>query len=89
MYAVITVGLPRLALDLSLPPELFLWPSSVYGLATGSTLLLAGSIADVVGPRVVDLAGCFCLAFFFLASGFAQTGPQLVTFRAVRRLLYA
>lgn len=52
----ITVGLPRIASDLRLPEELFFWPSSVYGLAIASTLLLAGSVADILGTRAVDLS---------------------------------
>jgi MFS family permease len=80
---LLTVGLPSIAADLGLPAELLLWPASVYGLATGSTLLLAGSVADIIGVRSVDLAGCFALGAFLLGSGFARTGEQLVAFRAV------
>lgn len=79
---LIVVGLPRIALDLNLPQKLYLWPSSVYGLTAGSTLLLAGAIADVVGARAVDLVGCGLLGIFTLACGFSRTGIQLVLFRA-------
>lgn len=79
---LIVVGLPRIASDLDLPQKLYLWPSSVYGLTAGSTLLLAGAIADVVGARAVDLVGCALLGIFTLACGFSQTGIQLVLFRA-------
>ncbi|RBA12918.1 hypothetical protein FPRO05_13972 [Fusarium proliferatum] len=48
------IGLPRLKEDLDLHPSLAFWPLSVYGLATASTLLLAGAIADVAGPRIVS-----------------------------------
>lgn len=33
--------------------------SQLYRLTSGSCLLLSGSIADVVGPRPVNLIGCF------------------------------
>jgi len=81
---LITVGLPRIAADVGLPPELYLWPASVYGLATGSALLLAGAVADVLGPRGVDLAGCAGIALFILGAGLARTGPQLVGCRAAQ-----
>ena len=79
---IITVGLPTIAKSIALTRSLYLWPSSVYGLTSGATLLLAGSIADLIGPRNVDLAGCVIVTAFSFACGFAQTGIQLVMFRA-------
>ncbi|KAK5049843.1 hypothetical protein LTR84_003961 [Exophiala bonariae] len=81
---IITVGLPTIARALSLPRSLYLWPSSVYGLTSGATLLLAGSIADLIGARRVELFGCVLLSAFTLACGFSQTGIQLVVFRALQ-----
>jgi MFS family permease len=81
---IITVGLPTIARSISLPRSLYLWPASVYGLTTGATLLLAGSIADLIGARHVDLFGCLLLSVFTLACGFARTGIQLVIFRALQ-----
>jgi MFS family permease len=79
---LIVVGLPRIAADLHLEGQLYLWPTSVFGLTTGCSLLLAGAIADVVGARSVDLVGCILLGVSTLACGFSQTGIQLVMFRA-------
>jgi MFS family permease len=79
---LMVVGLPRIAADLHLEERLYLWPSSVYGLTVGSTLLLAGAVADVVGARLVDLVGCTLLGIFTLACGLSRTGIQLVLFRA-------
>lgn len=56
---LVIVGLPTITKDLQLPPSLSFWPSSVNSLATASTLLLAGSLADTVGPRWVELVGSF------------------------------
>ncbi|KAG6354960.1 hypothetical protein INS49_004041 [Diaporthe citri] len=80
----ITVGLPRIAADLSLPEELFFWPASVYGLAIASTLLLAGSVADILGTRAVDLSGCFALAASILGSGFVRTGVEFIVLRVIQ-----
>ena len=79
---IITVGLPTIAHSVSLPRQLYLWPSSVYGLTSGAGLLLAGSIADLVGARLVEVLGCTLLGVFTLSCGFAQTGVQLVVLRA-------
>jgi MFS family permease len=76
------VGLPTIAGALSLPRELYVWPISVYGLTSGATLLLAGSIADFIGARIVDVVGCIVLSAFTLACGLSNTGIQLVIFRA-------
>lgn len=86
---VITVGLPVIARSVSLERSLYLWPSSVYGLTSGAALLIAGSIADIVGARSVELVGITLLGIFSLACGFAQTGAQLVAFRALQGVALA
>jgi len=86
---VITIGLPEIARSLSLDRSLYLWPSSVYGLSSGACLLLAGSIADIVGARPVELLGIALIGVFTLACGFAATGEQLVAFRALQGVALA
>lgn len=86
---IITVGLPDIARSLSLDRSLYLWPSSVYGLTAGSTLLIAGSIADIVGARPVELLGITLMGAFALACGFASNGEQLVVFRALQGVALA
>lgn len=86
---VITVGLPIIARSISLQRSLYLWPSSVYGLTSGAALLIAGSIADIIGARSVELVGILLLGLFTLLCGFAQTGTQLVVFRALQGIALA
>jgi MFS family permease len=81
--AVITVGLPTIASSILLPRSLYLWPSSVYSLTSGATLLLAGSVADLLGARQIEIIACILWSVFALACGFANTGIQLVLFRAL------
>lgn len=81
---LVTVGLPTITKDLALPPALAFWPASVSGLATASTLLLAGSIADTVGPRPVELVGSFASGALMIASGAARKGEELVALRALQ-----
>ncbi|PQE28275.1 integral membrane protein [Rutstroemia sp. NJR-2017a BBW] len=80
---ILTVALPRLSQDLSLPSNLLLWPASVYALTAGCTLLVFGTVADVVGAKKVWLTGSCLYTMFTLACGLAQTGDQLIAFRAV------
>lgn len=86
---VITVGLPMIARDVQLPRSLYLWPSSVPGLTSGSMLLIAGAIADIVGVRGFEIVGITFLGAFTLACGFAATGIQLVVFRALQGIATA
>ncbi|KZM26185.1 uncharacterized protein EKO05_0000435 [Ascochyta rabiei] len=86
---VITIGLPEIARSLSLDRSLYLWPSSVYGLTSGACLLIAGSIADIVGARPVELLGITLIGAFTLACGFSTTGEQLVVFRALQGVALA
>lgn len=81
---IITVCLPTIARSVDLQRQLYLWPISVYGLTSGSVLLLAGSVADLIGARAVELTGASILGLFTLATGLAQTGEQLVAFRAIQ-----
>ena len=81
---LVTVCLPVITKDLHLPPSLAFWPASVGSLTTASTLLLAGSVADVLGPRWVDLVGCLGMAAFMIGAGFSQTGTELVVMRAMQ-----
>lgn len=57
-------------------------PISIYALTCGCTLLLLGSVADVVGSRPMYLTGCILQSGFTLACGLAQTSTQLIIFRA-------
>ena len=60
-----------------------------FSLTSGSCLLFAGSVADVVGSRPIYLAGCFFLACFSLACGLARTDIELIMFRAMQGIALA
>ncbi|PKX91192.1 putative MFS transporter [Aspergillus novofumigatus IBT 16806] len=81
---LVIVGLPTITKDLQLPPSLSFWPSSVNSLATASTLLFAGSLADTVGPRWVELVGSFASGALMIGQGLARTGQELVVLRALQ-----
>ncbi|PVH87813.1 MFS general substrate transporter [Cadophora sp. DSE1049] len=79
---IIIVALPTMARDLGISESLLLWPASVSPLACGCTLLIAGSISDVVGGKKVYLVGESVLIATTIASGVCKTGTELILFRA-------
>jgi len=81
---IIVVGLPAITSTLKLEGALLLWPTSVFYLTAGSCLMLAGSIADVVGTRPMILAANILLVASALACGVAQTGNELIAFRGLQ-----
>ncbi|KAL6887116.1 major facilitator superfamily domain-containing protein [Trichoderma evansii] len=81
---VVVVGLPAMAASLHIDEGLLVWPTSVFYLTAGSCLLLAGSIADVVGTKTMSLVGAFTAAITAMACGLAQSSGQLIAFRALQ-----
>ncbi|UKZ68813.1 uncharacterized protein TrAtP1_009832 [Trichoderma atroviride] len=81
---VVVVGLPAIAASLHIDEGLLVWPTSVFYLTAGSCLLLAGSIADVVGTKTMSLVGAFTAAVSAMACGLARSSGQLIAFRALQ-----
>jgi MFS family permease len=86
---LIVIGLLQLTSDLNIPQSLAFWPSSVQGLATASALLLSGAVADVLGPRSVNLSGCILNGVLMLSCGFIKSVQQLVAMRALQGVAIA
>lgn len=80
---LITIAIPTMTKDLAIDPVLVYWPVLVYTLVSGSLLLLAGSIADVLGSKVVNTTGTLGLGIFVLITGFAKNGSELIALRAL------
>lgn len=51
-------------------------------LTSGCCLIIAGSIADVVGNRIISIIGCFFVGCFIVACGVSRTGIELIMFRS-------
>ncbi|KFZ15952.1 hypothetical protein V502_05311 [Pseudogymnoascus sp. VKM F-4520 (FW-2644)] len=79
-----TIALPAMAKDMNLTAQFLLWPQSMYSLTNGCFLFLAGSIADHIGNRNMNIFGCFFAGSFVLAAGLSQTGIQLTAFRGLQ-----
>ncbi|TKW56375.1 putative MFS-type transporter [Colletotrichum tanaceti] len=74
----LVVALPKMAKDLAIPSGLLLC------LTGGCSLLIVGTVADVVGSRIIFLAGCLLLVGSVLGSGLSNTPTQLIAFRGVQ-----
>ena len=81
---IIVVGLPAITSTLKLEGALLLWPTTVFNLTAGSCLMLAGSVADVVGTKPMILAANILLVASALACGLARTGNELIAFRGLQ-----
>jgi MFS family permease len=86
LAGILVVSLPTMSRDLGLKNALLLWPASVSALACGCTLLISGSIADVVGGRKMYLIGVFFLTLTTIACGVCRSGLELILFRAAQGL---
>ncbi|KAK4942309.1 hypothetical protein LTR10_017916 [Elasticomyces elasticus] len=89
LTGMVTVMLPKMAKDLDISDAVLLWPTSIYALTCGCSLILAGAVADVVGSRVMYLLGCFLQSVFTLACGLAQDSLQLILFRGLAGIAIA
>ncbi|SPJ78339.1 uncharacterized protein FTOL_06728 [Fusarium torulosum] len=85
----IVIGLLRLTADLNIPQSPAFWPLSVQGLSTASTLLVLGAIANVMGPRPLDLAGCVANGLLMLSCGFIKNAQELIIIRALQGIMVA
>jgi EmrB/QacA subfamily drug resistance transporter len=84
--AIVNVALPSIKIDLGFSQENLQWVISAYALVFGGFLLLGGRAADLLGRRLVFLAG---VAVFTLASflaGMAWSEASLIGARAFQGL---
>lgn len=78
--------LPTVTSELQIPDSAQIWPSSVFSLVAGASLLPLGRAADIYGGYIVFTAG---LAWFFvwtLVVGFSQNYLMLIICRALQGL---
>lgn len=80
---ILIIALPAVQKTLNIEEALLVWPTSSYYLVAGSCLLLTGAIADVVGPKRLNLSGAFLSAVFALACGLSQSAVELIAFRSI------
>jgi EmrB/QacA subfamily drug resistance transporter len=84
--AIVNVALPTIQDDLDFAEKNLQWVITAYGLTYGGFLLLGGRAADLLGRRIVFMAG---LALFGLASlvcGLSTSSGMLIAARGVQGL---
>jgi EmrB/QacA subfamily drug resistance transporter len=83
---VVNVALPSIGRTLGFAAADLQWVVTAYVLMTGGLLLLGGRVADLLGSRIVFLAGLIVFTGASLASGLAPTPGALIASRAVQGL---
>jgi MFS family permease len=86
---IVVIGLPAISKALHIKSGLLLWPTSVFYLTAGSCLMLAGSIADVIGCRVTIMAANVLLVATAIGCGLSKTGGAFIAFRALQGVVNA
>ena len=84
--SVVNTALPSIGRSLGLDGSQLQWLVTAYLMMSGGGLLLGGRIADLLSKRTVFLTGLGLFTVASLLSGFADTGGQLVTTRAIQGL---
>ncbi|KAA1422072.1 MFS transporter [Nocardioides humilatus] len=82
--AVMNVGLPHIATDLSFGPASLSWVLNGYALTFGGLLLLGGRLGDVLGRLTVFWIGLAIFTVFSLLGGLATEPWMLITARALQ-----
>ena len=84
--AIVNVALPSIQRELELSRDTLQWIVTAYSLAFGGFLLLGGRAADLLGRRRVFMFGMVLFTGGSLACGLADSGGQLIAFRALQGL---
>ena len=84
--AIVNVALPSIQADLGFSQENLQWVISAYALVFGGFLLLGGRLADIIGRRVVFMAGLVIFSVGSLLCGLAWSEASLIGARALQGL---
>jgi EmrB/QacA subfamily drug resistance transporter len=84
--AIVNVALPSIQADLGFSQSTLQWVVSAYALVFGGTLLLGGRLADLLGRRLIFMAGVALFTAASLACGLAWSEASLIGFRAIQGL---
>jgi EmrB/QacA subfamily drug resistance transporter len=82
--AIVNVALPSIKADLGFSQEDLQWVITGYAICFGGLLLLGGRLADLVGRRLVFMAGISVFTLFSLLDGLAWSEASLITFRCAQ-----
>ncbi len=83
---IANIALPFIGNDLSIEQANLQWIVTGYALTFGGFLLLGGRLADLMGRRLIFMAGVLLFAVASLVGGFAQNEAMLLGARAFQGL---
>jgi EmrB/QacA subfamily drug resistance transporter len=84
--AIVNVALPSIQEDLGFSQENLQWVISAYALIFGGFLLLGGRLADILGRRIVFMAGLVVFSLGSLLCGLAWSEESLIFARGMQGL---
>jgi EmrB/QacA subfamily drug resistance transporter len=84
--AIVNVALPSIKADLHFSQENLQWVITGYSICFGGVLLLGGRLADLLGRRLIFMAGILLFTTFSLLDGLAWNEASLITFRCLQGL---
>jgi EmrB/QacA subfamily drug resistance transporter len=84
--SIMNIALPSISQDLGVSTEDLSWIINGYVLTFGGFLLLGGRLADLLGRRLVFVAGLVLFAAASLAGGLSTSETGLIAARAVQGL---
>src|SRR4051794_23285585 len=84
--AIVNVALPSIGSDLHFAQRNLQWVITAYSLTYGGFLLLGGRAADLLGRRVVFMAGLALFGCASLVCGLASSSAMLIVARGVQGL---
>jgi EmrB/QacA subfamily drug resistance transporter len=82
----VNVALPSIKADLHFSQENLQWVITGYSICFGGVLLLGGRLADLLGRRLIFMAGILLFTTFSLLDGLAWNEASLITFRCIQGL---
>ncbi len=84
--SIVTVALPSIARSLRLSANNLQWVLTAYAISFGGFLLLGGRVADLLGRRLMFMAGLALFSVMSLTCGLSGSLAMLVTSRALQGL---
>ena len=84
--AIVTVAIPSIQTDLHIEESTVQWTLTAYAITFGGFLLLGGRMADLLGRRIIFIAGLILFTLASLFCGLAWSAGVLIAARAVQGL---
>jgi EmrB/QacA subfamily drug resistance transporter len=82
--AIVTVAIPSIQKDLKIAESTVQWTLTAYAITFGGFLLLGGRVSDLLGRRIVFVAGLITFTLASLVCGLSTSADMLIAARAVQ-----